>query len=112
MSVSSAVCLAFLRVAKPSACQGRIGVVLYISQVSVPRGAAAAETSRRVNGSVSLRPQAFTSASQGFLNCLVYGWTHALLRRAGRTVLRREVDTQTPLLRWQKRSYQALASVS
>ncbi|XP_028986366.1 transmembrane protein 116 [Betta splendens] len=82
-----AVCLAFLRVAKPSACQGRVGVVLYISQ-------------------------AFTSASQGFLNCLVYGWTGARLRGAGRTVLRRDVDTQTPLLRWQKRSYQALPSIS
>ncbi|XP_026225978.1 transmembrane protein 116 [Anabas testudineus] len=83
-----AVALAFLRVVKPSVCQGKIGVVLYISQ-------------------------AFTSASQGFLNCLVYGWTHARLRRAGRTVLSRDVDTQTPLLRSQKkRSYQALPNIS
>lgn len=58
-------------------------------------------------------PQAFTSASQGFLNCLVYGWTRARLRRAGRTVLSRDVDTQTPLLRSQKkRSYQALPNIS
>uniref|UniRef100_A0A3B4VEF5 Transmembrane protein 116 n=1 Tax=Seriola dumerili TaxID=41447 RepID=A0A3B4VEF5_SERDU len=56
-----------------------------------------------------LYPLAFTSASQGFLNCLVYGWTRARLRRAGRTALSRDVDTQTPLLRSQKkRSYQAL----
>ncbi|KAF3692455.1 Transmembrane protein 116 [Channa argus] len=81
-----AVGLAFLRVVRPSACQGLAGVVLYISQ-------------------------AFTSASQGFLNCLVYGWTHAHLRRAGRTVLSRDVDTQTPLLRSQKRSYQALPNI-
>ncbi|XP_039974179.1 transmembrane protein 116 isoform X1 [Xiphias gladius] len=83
-----AVGLAFLRVVRPSACQGKAGVVLYISQ-------------------------AFTSASQGFLNCLVYGWTHARLRQAGRAVLSRDVDTQTPLLRSQKkRSYQTLPTVS
>ncbi len=57
-------------------------------------------------------PQAFTSASQGFLNCLVYGWTCAHLRRAGRRVLSRDMDTQTPLLRSQKkRSYQTLRTV-
>ncbi|XP_062279193.1 transmembrane protein 116 [Scomber scombrus] len=81
-----AVGLAFLRVVKPSAGQGREGVVLYISQ-------------------------AFTSASQGFLNCLVYGWTRGLLRRAGRTALSRDVDTQTPLLRSQKtRNYKTLCT--
>ncbi|XP_042346133.1 transmembrane protein 116 [Plectropomus leopardus] len=79
-----AVGLAFLRVVKPAAGHGGAGVALYISQ-------------------------AFTSASQGFLNCLVYGWTRAHLRRAGRRVLSRDVDTQTPLLRSQrKRSYQTL----
>ncbi|XP_044214936.1 transmembrane protein 116 [Thunnus albacares] len=83
-----AVGLAFMRLVKPSAAQGEAGVVLYISQ-------------------------AFTSASQGFLNCLVYGWTCGLLRRAGRTVLSRDVDTQTPLLRSQKkRSYQTLCTTS
>ncbi|KAI3360879.1 hypothetical protein L3Q82_012898, partial [Scortum barcoo] len=82
-----AVSLAFLRVVKPSAAQGEAGGVLYISQ-------------------------AFTSASQGFLNCLVYGWTRAHLRQAGRRVLSRDVDTQTPLLRSQKeRSYQTLRTV-
>ncbi|XP_053183675.1 transmembrane protein 116 [Scomber japonicus] len=81
-----AVGLAFLRVVKPSAGQGREGVALYISQ-------------------------AFTSASQGFLNCLVYGWTRGLLRRAGRTALSRDVDTQTPLLRSQKtRNYKTLCA--
>ncbi|XP_041843494.1 transmembrane protein 116 [Melanotaenia boesemani] len=77
-----AVALAFLRVAKPSAGHGVVGVILYISQ-------------------------AFTSASQGFLNCLVYGWTRVQLRHAGRTVLSRDVDTQTPLLQSQLiRNYQ------
>ncbi|GLD56675.1 transmembrane protein 116-like protein [Lates japonicus] len=56
--------------------------------------------------------KALTSASQGFLNCLVYGWTHARLRQASRTVLSRDVDTQTPLLRSQKRSYQTLPNIS
>ncbi|XP_015260551.1 PREDICTED: transmembrane protein 116 [Cyprinodon variegatus] len=51
-------------------------------------------------------PQAFTSASQGFLNCLVYGWTRLHLRRAGLMFFSRDVDTQTPLLRSQQsRSY-------
>nr|XP_046254576.1 transmembrane protein 116 [Scatophagus argus] len=82
-----AVGLAFLRVVKPSAGHGEAGVALYISQ-------------------------AFTSASQGFLNCLVYGWTRAHLRQAGRRVLSREADTQTPLLRSQKkRSYQTPRTV-
>uniref|UniRef100_A0A3Q3SLH7 Transmembrane protein 116 n=1 Tax=Mastacembelus armatus TaxID=205130 RepID=A0A3Q3SLH7_9TELE len=84
-----AVGLALLRVVKPSACQGEAGVILYISQ-------------------------AFTSASQGFLNCLVYGWTHARLRQAGRTCFSRDADTQTPLLRSQKKkkSYEALPNIS
>ncbi|XP_041798936.1 transmembrane protein 116 [Chelmon rostratus] len=79
-----AVSLVFLRVVKPSAGHDKAGVALYVSQ-------------------------AFTSASQGFLNCLVYGWTGARFRQAGRRVLCRDVDTQTPLLRSQKkRDYQAL----
>ncbi|XP_038160480.1 transmembrane protein 116 [Cyprinodon tularosa] len=76
-----AVTLAFLRVAKPSSGHGVLGVCLYISE-------------------------AFTSASQGFLNCLVYGWTRLHLRRAGLMFFSRDVDTQTPLLRSQQsRSY-------
>ncbi|XP_030606159.1 transmembrane protein 116 [Archocentrus centrarchus] len=83
-----AVTLAFLRVVDPSVCQGKAGVVLYISQ-------------------------ALTSASQGFLNCLVYGWTRVHLRRAGRSVLSRDVDTQTPLLRAQRnRGYQTLRTIA
>ncbi|XP_060890473.1 transmembrane protein 116 [Labrus mixtus] len=84
-----AVALAFLQLVKPSAGRGEAGVVLYISQ-------------------------AVTSASQGFLNSLVYGWTRAPLCRARRRVLSRDVDTQTPLLRAQKkkrRSYQTLHTV-
>nr|XP_043890048.1 transmembrane protein 116 [Solea senegalensis] len=80
-----AAALAFLHVVKPSACQGKAGVVLYISQT-------------------------FTTASQGSLNCLVYGCTHARLGRASRAAPSRDVDTQTPLLQSQKkRSYQALS---
>ncbi|XP_069392938.1 transmembrane protein 116 isoform X2 [Paralichthys olivaceus] len=83
-----AVALAFLRLVKPSACQGEAVVVLYVSQT-------------------------FTSASQGFLNCLVYGWTRRSLRRAGRSMLSQDVDTQTPLLPSQKKkNYQALPNVS
>ncbi|XP_068426593.1 transmembrane protein 116 isoform X2 [Clinocottus analis] len=79
-----AVSLALLRLLAPSAGEGAAGGGLYISQ-------------------------AFTSASQGFLNCLVYGWTPGRLRRAGRRVLSRDKDTQTPLLRSQKKtSYQTL----
>ncbi|KAM4580988.1 transmembrane protein 116 [Odontesthes bonariensis] len=79
-----AAALAFLRLATPSAGHGVAGVVLYISQ-------------------------AFTSASQGFLNCLVYGWTCVHFRRVGRMVLSRDVNTQTPLLRSQQiRNYHTL----
>ncbi|KAM3613611.1 uncharacterized protein V6R79_002299 [Siganus canaliculatus] len=81
-----AVALTFLRVVNPPAARGLAGVVLYVAQ-------------------------AFTSASQGFLNSLVYGWTRAGLRRAGRRVLLRDVDTQTPLLMSQKKkSYRALGT--
>ncbi|KAM4600394.1 transmembrane protein 116 [Polymixia lowei] len=78
-----AVYLAAVRLAKPTAVQGLEGVVLYIIQ-------------------------AFTSASQGFFNCLVYGWTHRHFRSATRKALSRDADTQTPLLRSQKRHYQTL----
>ncbi|XP_071390643.1 transmembrane protein 116 [Centroberyx affinis] len=78
-----AVYLAAVWLAAPSSGPGLAGVVLYIAQ-------------------------AFTSGSQGFLNCLVYGWTHTHFRSAGRTVLSRDADTQTPLLRSQKRGYHTL----
>ncbi|KGL75908.1 Transmembrane protein 116, partial [Tinamus guttatus] len=48
--------------------------------------------------------QALTAASQGLLNCLVYGWTQHVLLALKRGACR-DVDTQTPLLRSQKRFY-------
>ncbi|XP_041059097.1 transmembrane protein 116 isoform X1 [Carcharodon carcharias] len=51
--------------------------------------------------------QAFTAASQGLLNCIVYGWTQRTLQYV-RQKARRDVDTQTPLLRSQKRSYSSM----
>ncbi|NXP17524.1 TM116 protein, partial [Scytalopus superciliaris] len=52
--------------------------------------------------------QALTAASQGLLNCLVYGWTqHAFL--ALKRGSRRDADTQTPLLRSQKKFYSSTA---
>ncbi|XP_053329217.1 transmembrane protein 116 [Spea bombifrons] len=48
--------------------------------------------------------QAFTSISQGFLNCLAYGWTHQMLRCLKQNSFH-DVETQTPLLRSQKRHY-------
>uniref|UniRef100_UPI00398F7F33 transmembrane protein 116 isoform X2 n=1 Tax=Pristiophorus japonicus TaxID=55135 RepID=UPI00398F7F33 len=48
--------------------------------------------------------QAFTAASQGLLNCIVYGWTQRMLRYMRQKACR-DVDTQTPLLRSQKQSY-------
>ncbi|XP_048467697.1 transmembrane protein 116-like, partial [Rhincodon typus] len=48
--------------------------------------------------------QAFTAPSQGLLNCIVYGWTQRMLRHM-RQKARRDIDTQTPLLRSQKQSY-------
>jgi len=61
----------------------------------------ASQRSEHQNLQCVLCLQAFTAASQGFLNCLVYGWTR------GRRVVSRDEDTQTPLLRSQRgRSYQ------
>ncbi|XP_051777183.1 transmembrane protein 116 isoform X10 [Erpetoichthys calabaricus] len=51
--------------------------------------------------------QALTSASQGLLNCFVYGWTQHSLRFMKKAACR-DVDTQTPLLRCQKKSYATL----
>ncbi|XP_075424263.1 transmembrane protein 116 isoform X2 [Ascaphus truei] len=48
--------------------------------------------------------QAFTAVSQGLLNCLVYGWTSRMLHYLKQTACR-DVDTQTPLLRSQKKLY-------
>ncbi|KAI4791242.1 hypothetical protein KUCAC02_034120, partial [Chaenocephalus aceratus] len=82
-----AVCLVCLRMVSPAASQGVVGVVFYVSE-------------------------AFSSPSQGFLNCLLYGWTRARLRCGGTSVFCRDVDTQTPLLSSQKkRSYRTLRDV-
>lgn len=57
-----------------------------------------------------LSNQAFTSASQGLLNCLVYGWTQQHFRTMVAST-RRDANTQTPLLRSQKsRDYSSLSS--
>uniref|UniRef100_K7F6H6 Transmembrane protein 116 n=1 Tax=Pelodiscus sinensis TaxID=13735 RepID=K7F6H6_PELSI len=48
--------------------------------------------------------QALTAASQGLLNCIVYGWTQHMFRCMKRKACR-DVDTQTPLLRSQKKHY-------
>lgn len=61
--------------------------------------------------SCSLCPQAFTSASQGLLNCLVYGWTQQHFRSLSSGAVR-DANTQTPLLRSQKRNYAALRSAA
>nr|XP_015221645.1 PREDICTED: transmembrane protein 116 [Lepisosteus oculatus]XP_015221646.1 PREDICTED: transmembrane protein 116 [Lepisosteus oculatus] len=55
--------------------------------------------------------QALTSASQGLLNCFVYGWTQRLFRFMKKRATR-DADTQTPLLRAQKKSYAALVSTA
>ncbi|KFW96265.1 Transmembrane protein 116, partial [Phalacrocorax carbo] len=48
--------------------------------------------------------QALTAASQGFLNCIVYGWTQHIFLSLKRNACR-DIDTQTPLLRSQKKFY-------
>ncbi|XP_017569979.1 transmembrane protein 116 [Pygocentrus nattereri] len=78
-----AIFLAAMMLFKPDEVKGWLGVILYILQ-------------------------AFTSASQGLLNCLVYGWTQQHFR----SLSMRDANTQTPLLRSQKRSYAALHSSS
>lgn len=77
-----AVSLAALRLLRPAAVEGLVGVVLYVSQ-------------------------AFCSASQGLLNSLLYGWTQSSFRSAGKATLR-DVDTQTPLLQSQRKGYEAV----
>ncbi|KAG7476625.1 hypothetical protein MATL_G00084910 [Megalops atlanticus] len=45
--------------------------------------------------------QAFTCASQGLVNCVVYGWAQHRIRSM-KAMEQRDADTQTPLLRSQK----------
>lgn len=125
---SSAVALAFLRVAKPSTGHGRAAAFLYIAQVSLWRKrrpvtspAEALHESLGGGSRSELRPtslppptpfQALTSASQGFLNCLVYGWTTVHLRQVGLTALSRDANSQTPLLQPQPtRNYKSLRAL-
>ncbi|NXN96086.1 TM116 protein, partial [Rhinopomastus cyanomelas] len=55
--------------------------------------------------------QALTAASQGLLNCLVYGWTQQAFLALKRGACR-DADTQTPLLRSQKRFYAGTSAAS
>ncbi|CAO2629480.1 Transmembrane protein 116 [Lemmus lemmus] len=48
--------------------------------------------------------QALTAASQGLINCGIYGWTQCKFRQLKREPCR-DADTQTPLLCSQKRIY-------
>ncbi|XP_052412745.1 transmembrane protein 116 [Carassius gibelio] len=82
-----AIFLASMMLVKPDMIEGRMGVFLYILQ-------------------------AFTSASQGLLNCLVYGWTQQHFRSLSSSSTLRHNETQTPLLRSQKRNYAALKSAA
>ncbi|XP_014006387.2 transmembrane protein 116 isoform X1 [Salmo salar] len=79
-----AVFLAAMILYNPKSVEGVVGVILYILQ-------------------------AFTSSSQGLLNCVVYGWTQTHFRSASKDALR-DMDTQTPLLRSQKKGYKTLWS--
>ncbi|XP_029593682.1 transmembrane protein 116 isoform X3 [Salmo trutta] len=79
-----AVFLAAMILYNPKSVEGVVGVILYILQ-------------------------AFTSSSQGLLNCVVYGWTQTHFRSASKDALR-DMDTQTPLLRSQKKGYKTLVN--
>ncbi|KAK1792423.1 hypothetical protein P4O66_012370, partial [Electrophorus voltai] len=81
-----AILLASLMLIRPQEVKGRVGMILYILE-------------------------AFTCASQGFLNCIVYGWTQQHFRSLS-SVAVRDADTQTPLLRSQRRTYASLSSSS
>ncbi|XP_054852470.1 transmembrane protein 116 [Eublepharis macularius] len=55
--------------------------------------------------------EALTASSQGLLNCAVYAWTQHMFRCLKREACR-DVDTQTPLLRSQKRFYASTLPVN
>lgn len=110
----SAVFLAAMILYNPKSVEGVVGVILYILQVKLP--AALKPTSKTCATSVhgltftsSSSSQAFTSSSQGLLNCVVYGWTQTHFRSPSKDALR-DMDTQTPLLRSQKKGYKTLWS--
>ncbi|XP_024265314.1 transmembrane protein 116 isoform X2 [Oncorhynchus tshawytscha] len=106
------VFLAAMILYNPKSVEGVVGVILYILQVKLP--AALKPTSKTCATSVqgltsTSSSQAFTSSSQGLLNCVVYGWTQTHFRSASKDALR-DMDTQTPLLRSQKKGYKTLWS--
>ncbi|XP_061117349.1 transmembrane protein 116 [Conger conger] len=80
-----AIILATIILFAPNTVQGWVGYILYILQ-------------------------ALTSGSQGLLNCLVYGWTQQDFRTLSSKAVR-HIDTQTPLLRSQKKGYNTLSSM-
>ncbi|KAM6318148.1 transmembrane protein 116 [Podargus strigoides] len=55
--------------------------------------------------------QGLTAASQGLLNCVVYGWTQHAFLSLKRSACR-DADTQTPLLRSQKKFYSSTLPAS
>lgn len=71
-------------------------VTLLIMKLTEPQ-----ETSLHMTLSVL---QALTAASQGLLNCGIYGWTQCKFQQIKREP-HRDADTQTPLLCSQKRIY-------
>ncbi|XP_028622018.1 transmembrane protein 116 isoform X1 [Grammomys surdaster] len=71
-------------------------VTLLIMKLTEPQ-----ETSLHMAFSVL---QALTAASQGLLNCGIYGWTQCKFQQI-KCEPRRDADTQTPLLCSQKRVY-------
>nr|XP_046193156.1 transmembrane protein 116-like isoform X2 [Oncorhynchus gorbuscha] len=106
------VFLAAMILYNPKSVEGVVGVILYILQVKLP--AALKPTSKTCATSVhgltsTSSSQAFTSSSQGLLNCVVYGWTQTHFRSASKDAVR-DMDTQTPLLRSQKKGYKTLWS--
>ncbi|XP_063127755.1 transmembrane protein 116 isoform X7 [Rattus norvegicus] len=78
-------------------------VTLLIMKLTKPQ-----ETSLHVALSVL---QALTAASQGLLNCGIYGWTQCKFQQIKREPPR-DADTQTPLLCSQKRVYSRSPSAS
>ncbi|KAL0985314.1 hypothetical protein UPYG_G00155370 [Umbra pygmaea] len=78
-------------------------VLVGVVYLSIPK------TSDGVIGVILSILKACTSCSHGLLNSLVYGWTQRAFRVASKDAFR-DMDTQTPLLRSQKKGYNTLWS--